>query len=272
MRTLKHEFVGCLATALLGVTLAGCGGADDTVSSAVGKSVDKAGVAAAQSLSVNKAPGANVDLTQFSLQLPTGASGKVDTISGATLAAGFTSPSYFYTDPVDGSMVMMDPTQGWATSGSEHPRVELREVPIWPTTGVNKLNATVAVTQVPGHTTVGQIFQGTGPSKPLCELQVTSTGAVQLLLERTNQGGSADTYTIATVPVGTRFDYELSLSGSTITVTVGTTVKTYTMDSSFVGESFYFKAGNYDQTARTGTPLTTPGTVVKFYALKRTHK
>ena len=74
------------------------------------------------------------------------------------------------------------------------------------------------------------------------------------------------------MPVASTFDYELSLTGSTITVTANGTVKTFTMDSSFVGESFYFKAGNYDQTAVSGTPLTTPGTVVKFYALTLTHQ
>lgn len=47
--------------------------------------------------------------------------------------------------------------------------------------------------------------------------------------------------------------------------------KTFIMDSSFVGERFYFKAGNYDQTAVLGTPLTTPGTVVRFYGLNISH-
>ncbi len=74
------------------------------------------------------------------------------------------------------------------------------------------------------------------------------------------------------MPLGTRFNYELSLTGSTITVTVNGTVKTFTMDSSFNGGSFYFKAGNYDQSAVSGTPLTTPGTVVKYYALTLTHQ
>jgi hypothetical protein len=102
-------------------------------------------------------------------------------------------------------------------------------------------------------------------------LQFTSGGVVQLLLEKTNQGGSATIYPITNVPLGTPFNYELSLTDTTITVTVGDTVKSFTMDSSFNGESFYFKAGNYDQSAVSGTPLTTPGTVVKFYALTLTH-
>jgi hypothetical protein len=203
--------------------------------------------------------------------LPTGSSGNVDTVSGAQLAAGYTNPYYFYTDSSDGAMVMMDPTIGWTTSGSSHPRTELRENTIWPTSGTNLLDATVAVTKVPDHTAIGQIFQGTGPSKPLCELQIDSTGAVSLLLEQTNQGGYAIRYQITSVPIGSTFTYELGLGGSTVTVKVNGVTKTYTMDSSFVGEEFYFKAGDYDQSATSGTPQTTPGTVVKFYALKITH-
>ncbi|HEX3379816.1 MAG TPA: polysaccharide lyase family 7 protein [Paraburkholderia sp.] len=267
---MKKRITMCLVTAAMGSMLSACGG--DGADSAA--AVSKAAVShvAVPTLSTSNPPGSNFNLAPFTLQLPTGSSGNVDTVSGANLAAGYTNQYYFYTDPTDGSMVMMDPTQGWTTSGSLHPRVELRENTIWSTAGTNKLDATVAVTQVPNHTTIGQIFQGTGPSKPLCELQVTSGGVVKLLLESTNQGGTSNTYTITTVPLGTVFNYELSLTGTTITVTVNDTVQTYTMDSSFDGESFYFKAGDYDQSAVSGTPLTTPGTVVKFYALALTHQ
>jgi hypothetical protein len=204
--------------------------------------------------------------------LPTGSSGNVDTETGAQLAAGYTNQYYFYTDPNDGSMVMADPAVGWTTSGSLHPRVELRETTIWPTTGTNLLDATVNVTKVPSKTTVGQIFQGTGPSKPLCELEVEANGTVNLLLESTNQGGNATNHTVGTVSLGTQFTYELSLSGTTITVKVNGTTSTFTMDTSFDGESFYFKAGDYDQTAVSGTPTTTVSTIVKFYSLHITHQ
>ncbi|HGO6072642.1 TPA: hypothetical protein ACK3Q6_005460 [Burkholderia cepacia] len=43
------------------------------------------------------------------------------------------------------------------------------------------------------------------------------------------------------------------------------------MDSSFDGERFCFKAGDYDRTAVSGTPPTTPGTVMKFHTLTLTH-
>lgn len=260
---------GLIATLLTGM-LTACGGG----AAGAGANAQLLGSVAssAQALNPGQPPGSNFKLAPFTLQLPSGSSGKVDTVSGANLAAGYTNPLYFYTDSSDGALVMVDPTQGWTTSGSQHPRTELRENTIWSTDGVNKLDATVAVSKVPSKTTIGQIFQGSGPSKPLCELQVTANGVVNLLLENTNQGGSAQPLPITTVSLGSPFNYELSLTGTTITVTVNDTVKTFTMDSSFNGESFYFKAGNYDQSAVSGPPLTTPGTIVKFYALTLTHQ
>jgi len=95
---------------------------------------------------------------------------------------------------------------------------------------------------------------------------------ILLLITLTGRGYYPTTYTITNVPLGKPFNYELSLTGTTITVTVNNVVQMFAIDSSFDGESFYFKAGNYDQTAVSGTPLTTPGTVVKFYALTLTHQ
>lgn len=215
-------------------------------------------------------PGENFNLGGYTLQLPTGPQGSVDTVSGSTLESGYINKPYFYSDS-EGAMVMMDPRVGSTTSGSQHPRTEMRENATWTTGGTNILDANVAVTKIPGNTAIAQIFQGTGPSKPLCELQYSSSGAVKLFLEDTNQGGASHTTTITTVPVGTRFTYQLKLSGKTITVKVNSTTKTFTMDDSFVGEKFYFKAGNYDQTATQGTPQTSDGTVVKFYSLNITH-
>lgn len=221
-------------------------------------------------LDVNAPPGKNFNLAPFFLQLPTGSADNPNTISSAALAT-FTDSPYFYTDKTDGSMVMADPAQGWTTSGSLHPRVEFRENATWTTSGTNVLTATVAVAKVPSHTTIAQIFQGTGPSKPLCELQVSSTGVVQLLLENTNQGGSSTVPHITTVSLGKKFDYLLQLEGTTITVTVNGVTTTFPMPASFIGERFYFKAGDYDRSAVEGTPLSTVGTIVQFYALAIKH-
>ena len=271
---MKSRIITSLVAVLSGSVLVACGGggSSDGVPAAALKQLDQNASVIAPDLSTGSPPGSNFNLAPFTLQLPTGSSGNIDTVSSSRLTGGYTDKPYFYTDSSDGSMVMMDPTRGWTTSGSEHPRTELHENSNWSTAGTNKLNATVTVTQVPDHTTIGQIFQGTGPSKPLCELQFTSGGVVQLLLESTNQGGKSNIYPITNVAVGKQFNYELSLTDKTVTVKVNSTTKTFTMDSSFDGENFYFKAGDYDQSAVSGSPLTTPGTVVKFYALSLTHQ
>ena len=216
-------------------------------------------------------PGDNFNLAGWQLQLPTGTPGNMDQVEGTQLEAGYTKKPYFYTDTSDGSMVLMDPAVGVASNGSLHPRTELREYAQWYTTKPSTLSATLKVTKVIGSTTIAQIFQGTGPLKPLCELQF-SASSVHLFLENSNQGGQGGpTTVITTVPVGQKFSYKMTYVGNTITVTVNGVTKTFTSDPSFNGEKFFFKAGNYNQSATAGTPQTTDGTVVKFYSLSTTH-
>ena len=263
----KTTLLAGLASALL----AGCGGGnasdDQQQEQSVATTADRSFI---ESADTTKAPGQLFDLSGFSLQLPTGSKDDPDTVSGSGLKTFKDSP-YFYTDSSDGSMVMADPRQGWTTNGSLHPRVELRETSTWKTSGKNILSAEVEVVKVPDHTTIGQIFQGSGPSKPLCELQVTSKGGVQLLIEQTNEGADAKIKDITTVSLGTKFKYELELSDKTITVKANNVTKTYSLPSSFDGESFYFKAGDYDQSASEGKPLTTVDTIVRFYDLSIEH-
>jgi len=225
-------------------------------------------------LNPNVPPSSNFNLSiWFSLQLPIGSNGGPTEIFTSQLTSGYTASPYFYTDPGDGSMVMMDPHQGWATNGSLHPRTELHENGNWSASGTNLLNATLNVTQVPSNTCIAQIFQGTGPLKPLCELQFNANGNVTLFVENVNTGGQGGpTYQVAFVGVGNKFSYQLGLHGSTITATVNGTTITAPVPSSFNGEQFFFKAGDYDQSAVNGTPSTANGqTVVKFYSLGITH-
>jgi hypothetical protein len=104
------------------------------------------------------------------------------------------------------------------------------------------------------------------------ELQYKKGGTLVVLLEDTNQGGSATFTQVGAVPLGSRFTYELSLTGQTISVSINGKSTLFTMPPTFAGESFYFKCGDYDQTAVSGTPATTPGTVVKVYQLSIVHK
>jgi hypothetical protein len=220
------------------------------------------------------APGGNFDLSTWELQLPIG-SGSPLVIPGSQLSgpSGFTD-IYFHTDGTDGAMTFMDPTTGTTTSGSLHPRSELREVTSgWSASGTNVQTVTAEVVQVPDHVSIGQIFQASpAPSKPLMELQYKKGGTLVVLLENTNQGGSATFTQVGSVPDGSKFTYQLSLTGQTLSVAINGKVTPFTVPPSFAGESFYFKCGDYDQTAVSGTPGTTPGTLVKVYALSVVHR
>jgi len=228
--------------------------------------------ALSRTLNPKAAPGGNFDLSKWELQLPSGS--RFTTIPSSRLqgADGY-QDLYFYTDQSDGAMTFMDPETGVTSPGSKHPRTELREVTRgWPASGSNILSIREKVTRLSHTTAIGQIFQAPpAPSKPLLELLYESDGTIKALLENTNQGGSSTLHTVGKVPVGTLFSYSLSLTGTTITVTINDKPTRLTMPSSFEGERFYFKAGNYDQGAKSGPPGTTPGSLVKIYSLDLTH-
>jgi hypothetical protein len=204
-----------------------------------------------------------------------GGTGSPQVIAGTQLAgaSGFTD-IYFYTDKTDGAMTFMDPTKGAVTSGSQHPRSEFHELTNgWTTAGTNTQTVSLAVVQVPDTVTIGQIFQAPpAPSKPLLELQYHAGGAISVFLETSTSGGSGGSQPVGSVTDGSKFTYELSLTGTTISVSINGKATSIDLPSAFVGESFFFKVGDYDQTASNGTPGTQPGTVVKVYALQVVHQ
>ncbi len=211
-------------------------------------------------------------LSGWDLQLPIGSPGSPDVIDNPT---GFRDP-YFFVD-TDGSLTFMDPPTGVTTSGSLHPRSELREVTNgWPASGKNTMTATVAVTKVPSKVTIGQIFQApSAPSKPLLELQYEAGGHLVLLLEKTREGskgGGANFYDVGSVADGAPFEYAISLSSNVIEISIDGKSSTFALPPTFHGEQFYFKWGDYDQTAKAGKLSTATGTIVKFYQHAVSHE
>jgi hypothetical protein len=209
------------------------------------------------------------NLTGWELQLPIGSTGHPELVENPTSF----HDDYFYVG-TDGALTFMDPHTGVTTSGSLHPRSELRELTSgWPATGTNTMTATVAVTKVPSTVTIGQVFQApNAPSKPLLELQYDAGGKLELLLEKTNEGGSANFYDVGSVTDGATFHYAISLTKDEISITINSKVSTFSLPSTFKGEKFYFKWGAYDQTAKAGAESTTASTIVKFYAHAVTHE
>jgi hypothetical protein len=97
------------------------------------------------------------------------------------------------------------------------------------------------------------------------------TGFV-LLLENTNAGGSSTFYNLGSQSIGSQYTYALELTAGKLSVTVNGAKTIYTPDVSFVGDQFYFKCGNYDQTAAAGAITTTPYTVVENYSVVVNHQ
>ena len=237
-----------------------------------------ASAAVSPHLSTTVAPGGNFNRSVWELQEPVGTPGHPNTISPSRLegASGF-SDQFFFTNKTDGSMSFWDPENGVTTPNSNFSRSELREMnsngtaAAWLPPGTHTLTATVKATLIPDHVAVGQIHLGdnSGSTKPLLELFYYKNGNVVLAIEQTPAGGNEVLHTIGNVPVGTKFNYVISLTNNNqIGLNLNGTNHTFTMPSSFNGFTMYFKAGDYDQTSGSSSTI---GAKVQFYALTIHH-
>jgi hypothetical protein len=221
-----------------------------------------------------------IDWSIWSLQLPVGTGTSPTIISPQQLLAGF-SNDYFY-EAADGGQVFMDPATGVTTSGSLHCRTELREMTAagvaaaWAATGTNTMAVSGRVLQVgggsSGRTTVAQIFNS-DDSIPLCELEYSnSLGGFELLYEESSGAGTyVDLKT--PVPLGSQYAFALSLSNGVLTVGMnGNEVYSHIPSATISAKTFYFKCGNYDQTATAGAISTTPYSVVENYDIAVVHR
>ncbi|ESZ98730.1 Polysaccharide Lyase family 7 protein [Sclerotinia borealis F-4128] len=206
------------------------------------------------------APGGNIDLSKWTLQLPIGTTGHPESISGSKLSGcdGYKQADYFFTSPTDGSVVMKVPggvsTGCVTTPNSKHCRTELREASpsSWsPSAATNKLRATLQVVAADDSshgTVVGQIhIDDSVSSKPVCELFYNSKGVLSMGVEQTREGGNEIVTQVGSVAVGSKFSYEIAYEGGKLSVAInGGSAKvldTYQLDS----PKSYFKAGNYNQ-------------------------
>jgi len=207
-------------------------------------------------LNPNVPPGSNFNMTYWELQLPIGSTGNPTTESSSALQNGYENFSYFFTESGDGAMVMKDPGVNCVTTpNSAHCRTELREVSpssgqttSWsPNNALNRLKATLKVTNAGTETVVGQIhIDDSVSTKPVCELYYNSSGDINIGVEQTRAGGNQIRTFLANVPLGTQFTYEIEYNANVLKVAINgnfTTLSTYSLDA----PKSYFKAGNYGQ-------------------------
>ncbi|KAL1593895.1 hypothetical protein SLS60_010628 [Paraconiothyrium brasiliense] len=207
------------------------------------------------------APGGNLDLTKFNLQLPTGEAFHPDQISGSKLAgcSGYTNKDVFFTDQSDGALVLKvcgssDSCGCVTTKNSKHCRTELREKSpnSWsPKAAVNRLHASLKVVKADDSahgTVVGQIHVDDSVSKkPVCELFVNKKGEVSMGVEQVPDESSLKISKVGTVTIGKKFEYEIRYEKGNLTVSIDGGEQTFLGTGGLKSPLSYFKAGNYNQ-------------------------
>ena len=86
-------------------------------------------------------------------------------------------------------------------------------------------------------------------------------------------GNQGDTFDMNTsVPLNARYTFSLEMLDGKLRVTInGKEVYTRTPSAGILDNKFYFKAGNYDQSAVAGTPDKTPYSIVATYSVTVEH-
>lgn len=261
----------------------------------------------ARALDPASAPGANFNLSHWYLQLPTsgdvltGTAGSVDSASGSQLAAGFTN-AYFHTD-TDGAMAFCVPDDGARTSGSSHPRSELREELIpgnagvnWTLYGTHILTATCVVSNVPadtGKVCIGQIHEPDakpdGTASAGNEQMIMFDLPSQTIYANINLDGNLSSSFSQTfisgpaVALGKPVNYTMAVFNGVLQITVNNVTNSWNLFSgtnynghiaqnwdAASSNTVYFKAGDYNQTGD-ACGCSNDGARVAFYDLNRYH-
>lgn len=223
----------------------------------------------AHALDPAKPPGANFNLSVWTLQTPVASGSSVVQIKPADLAAGYSSQWLSTAD--DGSMSFWCPVTGATTSSNTHyPRSELRET--WPDgdwtfAGHHRMDAVCRVMQVPdnGRVIIGQIH-GHLDGSEIIKLY-WDNGSLSAAVEpsRTSEIGLA----LGSAKLGDTIAYYLEMQDGKLKV--GANGKTVSYDytaATWKTDTYYFKAGDYVQD---NTGSSSVGGRVRFYSLAVEH-
>lgn len=203
------------------------------------------------------APGGNFDLASFSLQLPTGSSGKVDQIPSPKLTGcdGWMSSDYLYTSS-SGALVMKVPSRSQCvtTPNSKHCRTELRESKpkSWdPRDDINSLRVKLSVPKPDDSkygTVIGQVKVDDSVSKkPIAELFYNRAGVLTIGVSQIPDVSSLKMTEVGQVEVGKSFEYDLRYQGGKLSVQIDDEKKMIMSTGQLDNPISYFKVGNYNQ-------------------------
>ncbi|HEX3854859.1 MAG TPA: polysaccharide lyase family 7 protein [Polyangiaceae bacterium] len=253
------------------------GGAPSSAGGAqpVGGSAGRAGSGGAPGLDPNKPPGANFDLTRFTLQLPlSDGNGSVQQIKDLSV---YTS-DYFYTAP-DGAMTFWCPVTGAHTMNTHYPRTELRENAVggdWAISGTHSMTASFKVTKTPSSkgTIIGQVHgNATDGTSEILKLEWLTTNEIVASVEDNNSASQSD-QSLGSYALNALLTYTIELENSQLTVSITDAkgaMKTVTSSysaSRWTQDSYYFKLGDYVQL---DTGAATNGGRVSFYSFAIKH-
>jgi hypothetical protein len=206
------------------------------------------------------APGGKFDLSMFSLQLPTGSKGKVDSVSAAKLKGcdGYQNEEYFFSSD-SGSLIMKVPgsseSSGCVTTpNSKHCRTELRESnpSSWDSSGaVNRLKASLIVKTADDSkygTVIGQVKVDDSVSKkPVAELFINKSGTLTIGVSQIPDKSSLKMTEIGKVTIGEKFEYELRYENGELSIAINGGELRKMSTGQLKSPPCYFKAGNYNQ-------------------------
>lgn len=220
--------------------------------------------------------GFDIDYSIWQLQLPSGTGTSPDIIPPSKLE-GYRD-AYFY-PAADHGQIFMDPPTGIHTSGSVHPRSEMRESKpdnsqvLWKPSATNTMTVVGKAIKC-SSCTIAQIFNGTH-AITLAELQYSSSngGSMKLFYEEAKGEGLAPVDLGVTIPLDTQYTFVMSLTKNVLSVTVNGKVRyTKTPSAAMLASQFYFKVGNYDQTSTGGPVVATVHSQIEVYSVAVAHE
>ena len=216
----------------------------------------------------NGAPATVFDLANWRIKVPD--------VDGTTYGpdALATLDNAFFCLSDDGAMVFYAPVTG-GTDGSTYPRSELREMVDpdsssvgWVISGTHTMSATTTVTQEPSNGKI-VIAQVDSLSDDILAKIQWDNDRVRVQLREINADGSTGSYAnhyfdggSTSVPVGTAFDWEMTVVDGVLSVTVNGETVTHdfaiipevdrqsvalSTPSDYVDDEFYFSAGSQPQ-------------------------